>query len=250
MKRNLSSQEIGPKLAPPYLPQIKTSISWPRSPAIWLYPNTEIDVELTLKFHDAGFMTLSSPGYNDKWRIHIDPTVPFNQYSSTYENDEWVPFLDYDGFRDGKFQQEAGWCIVQEDLLEWQRSHLKKIGFTQNEIDDVNYSYGRMLLERQYKEKYFAIYPQDIAIVDSSVSLEIVPKYDTIYRLWLYFVPVVNKISNLKEPTVTRIERKGFTVIELAYLTDREIPSWMPSHSKSSQRQFMLGNRAGLEPMR
>jgi hypothetical protein len=218
-----------------------------RSPAIWLYPKEEIDVEVRLQFHGTGFMTSSIPSYNDTWRIHVDPKPPFNRYSSTYVDDPWVPYLDYDGFRDGEFQRAAGWCIHQKDLLNWQRSHLKEIGFTDAEIDDVNYSYGRMLLERQYKEEFFAIYPQDAAIVDTSVSLTVFPRPDSIYRLWLYFVPMTARAVDLRVPHVKKVERHGFSVIELAYLTDREIPSSGLQQTAQPGRRTMLGHRAGVE---
>src|SRR6185437_10696707 len=173
------------------------------SPAIWLYPKDTdkvLHAELTLTFHGGGFMTSSTPNYNGKWRVDVDPSAPFYRYSSTYTNDTWSPFLDYDGFRSGDFQREAGWVIKQSELLQWQRTHLKEIGYTDAEVDDANYSYGRMLLERKYEEPFFAIYPQNRAIVDSSVSLEVVPEPDSIYRLWLYFVPVSDKIPGLKAP--------------------------------------------------
>lgn len=217
------------------------------SPAIWLYPKKEIDVEVALQFNGAGFMTSSTPSYNEKWRIHVDPKMPFNRCSSTYVNDPWVPYLDYDGFRDGEFQRVVGWCIHQKDLIDWQRSHLKEIGFTEAEIDDVNYSYGRMLLERKYKEEFFAIYPQEAAIVDTSVALTVVPRPDSIYRLWLYFVPMAVKAVDLKVPHVKKVEREGFSVVELAYLTDREIPSGGRPPPVPSGQKCLLGHRAGVE---
>jgi hypothetical protein len=192
-------------------------------PAIWLYPERELDVEIKLSFSGRGFMTTSAPAYNDRWRIHVDPTQPFNKYSSTYVDDPWVPHLDYDGFREGTFQTSAGWCIEQQSLFAWQRSQLKEIGFLDSEIDEANIDYARMLLNRRYPEPYFAIYPQVTSIVEASVALEITPRADTTYRLWLYFVPVEKRLE-LRTPEVPRIERKGFTLIELAYLTDREIP--------------------------
>jgi hypothetical protein len=203
------------------------------SPAIWFYQYDKKlehetrfvhDVRVSLEFRNKGFMTESTPPYNEQWRITIDPTAPFYRYMSTYGNDDSVfAYLDYDGFRDGPFQTETGWCIKKDDLIEWQRVHLKGLGFTQSEIDDVNYTYARMLAERLYAEEYFLVYPQDTAIVDQSVALNVTPAPDTTYRLWLYFVPHKTK-KDLKAPRLAPVVRKGFTVVELSYLTDREIP--------------------------
>ena len=104
-----------------------------------------------------------------------------------------------------------------------------------------------MLLERQYQEEFFAIYPQEATIVDTSVSLTVVPQPDSIYRLWLYFVPMAAKAVDLKVPHMKKITREGFSVIELAYLTDREIPSGGPQQTAQPGRRTMLGHRAGVE---
>jgi hypothetical protein len=197
------------------------------APAIWIYTKAEKDFKVKLTFAGEGFMTSSTPEYNDCWRIKVNPKAPFYRYSSSYDSDpadpDTFPFLDYDGFRAGKFQREAGWCIENSTLLDWQREELPKLGFTENEIDDVNYTYGRMLLERRYEEKYFAVYPQTEEIVDQSVALSIEPTPQSLYRLWLYFVPT-NRILEVRAPQLKKIVRNGVTVVELAYLTDREIP--------------------------
>lgn len=201
------------------------------SPAIWLYPEAETDVEVTLQFHGGGFMYMSTPPYNDRWRIHVDPSMPFNKYSPTYEDSSAYAFLDYDGFRAGSFQRNQGWCIAQRDLLSWQREVLPGFGFTEAEIDDANYGYGRLILDRQYPQRFLAVYPQQQEIVDTSVSLQVQPEPDTMYRLWLYFVPVDEPIS-LLEPSIPSIQRTGFTVVELAFLTDLEIPKSLPEKHK------------------
>jgi hypothetical protein len=136
--------------------------------------------------------------------------------------------LDYDGFRDGEFQIADGWQVSQQDLLHWHHDILHELGFQEHEIDDVNYSYGRMILERKYPEKYLAIYPQETAIVDLSVSLEVDPQPDFVYRLWLYFIPT-DQLLKLPAPRLRPVERRGFSVIELGYLTNREIPESLKS---------------------
>jgi hypothetical protein len=192
------------------------------SPAIWLYPSKPEDIIVDLKFEGKGFMTLSIPSYNQGWRVYADATGPFPMVTGTYVDDGVFTYLDYDGFRDGNFQQTVGWCIKKEDLLNWQRTKLQELGYAQNEIDDVNYSYGRLLLGREYPQKYFAIFPQHDEIVNASVSLHIEPKPDVIHRMWLYFVPTDHHLK-LNEPTLKPISRTGFTVIELGFLTDAEI---------------------------
>jgi hypothetical protein len=216
------------------------------APAVWLYPQKECDVEVGLKFHGKGFMTMSAPAYNDKWRIHVDPNVAYGKYSETYGGGQPYLYLDYDGFRDGPFQREAGWCIAKEDLLRWQRGMLHELGFTETEIDDVNYAYGRLLLARNYPESFFAIYPQEQKIVDKSVSLDISPKPDTLYRLWFYFVPVNAKL-NLPAPNIKPVKRQGFTAVELGFLSDREIPKSL-AVDPAAQTRMLVGHSQFAQP--
>jgi hypothetical protein len=193
------------------------------APAIWLFPEEELDVRVRLEFQGEGFMTISTPAYNDEWRIHVDPKVLFGKYTQTYVADRPYTYLDYDGFRDGEFQREAGWYVRKQDLLSWQREMLPELGFSDDEVDDVNYSYGRLLLERRYPQEYFAVYPQGRDIVDQSVRLTVDPAPDAVNRLWLYFVPT-DETPELEEPKVDRVAREGFTVVELGFLSDVEIP--------------------------
>lgn len=212
------------------------------SPAIWIYPPRASNFNVKLEFKNNGFMTSSSPEYNDGWRIRVDPEAPFYKYSLRYGDPTSSAFLDYDGFRAGPFQKDQGWCINQEGLIDWQRVHLKEIGFTESEIDDVNYTYGRRLLERRYKKPLFAIYPQDTTIVDACVSLRVTPQPESIYRLWLYFVPVDAAPPGLKTPRVPKVVRaRGTSAVELAYLTDREIPG-------ADKKSDFLTSESGDDP--
>jgi hypothetical protein len=83
------------------------------------------------------------------------------------------------------------------------------------------------------------------------VALEVTPAPETVQRLWLYFVPSSTKVD-LPTPRVSRVERVGFTVVELAYLTDREIPraTGLPE-SDSRARSLpcaVAGRRVGSRP--
>jgi hypothetical protein len=217
------------------------------APAIYIYPESEGDYEVKLTFQGRGFMTTAAPDYNDTWRIHVNPNAPYYRYSLIHGDKTKCAFLDYDGFREGDFQTEQGWYVAQRDLFDWQRRQLSELGFLANEIDDANYTYGRRLLERKYSASHFAVYPQTTERVDTSVALQVKPAPKSVYRLWLYFVPVDAPLPNLQAPRLPRIVRDGLTVVELAYLTDREIPG---SRMKATERvgQRMLASRPGHDP--
>ena len=129
-------------------------------------------------------MTVSTPPYQDRWRIHVDPSIPFSKYKERYGFQSHFEFLDYDGLREGPYQKTQGWCIPQADFIPWQEKTLKMLGFTDNEVGSAIYYYGRMLMDNKYPGKYLVIWPQDKTIVDQSVELTVYPTPESVYRLW------------------------------------------------------------------
>lgn len=193
-------------------------------PAIWLYPEVECDVDVSLTFHGGGFLIVSTPPYQDKWRIHVDPSIPFARYKERYGFQSYFEFLDYDGIREGPYQFSQGWCVPQNEFMSWLQENLLKLGFTDNEIGSVVYYYGRMLMDNKYPGKYLYIWPQNSQIVDKSVSLTISPTPDSVYRIWFY----LQFSDTPKQPEIPNLDlvvRKGFTVTEVGFLTRRDIPS-------------------------
>jgi hypothetical protein len=193
-------------------------------PAIWLYPESECDVDVVLRFQGSGFMTVSTPPYQDRWRIHVNPSIPFAKYKERYGFQSHFEFLDYDGLREGPYQQTRGWCIPQRDFISWQETTLRQLGFTDNEVGSATYYYGRMLMDNRYPGKYVLIWPQDKSIVDKSVELTVYPKPRTVYRVWFYLDFADAELTS-NPPELSPVIRQGFTVTELGFLTKRDVPS-------------------------
>jgi|SRR5581483_8946122 len=192
-------------------------------PAIWLYPERECDADVELEFQGNGFMTVSTPPYQAKWRIQIDPAIPYARYRERYGFQSHHEFLDYDGLREGPYQLTNGWCIRQRDFMAWQRDVLPKCGFSESEIESAVYYYGRMLMDNKYPGDYVTIYPQDTTIVEQSVKLRVAPLPDTVMRMWFYlnFSSVAQKVN---KPDIPSFTRRGFVVVEMGFLTRRDVP--------------------------
>lgn len=139
--------------------------------------------------------------------------------------------------------------VEQKDLLRWQRAQLAELGFRENEIDDVNYSYGRLLLMRGYKERFFLVYPQVKSVIDDSVELRIEPPADSVYRLWLYFVPSDDPPA-MTEPRLASVIRSGFTAVELGFLTDSEIATTPANDADARRDATASGSRRTLSSPR
>jgi len=194
-------------------------------PAVYVYPEEKGVVEISLDFTGAGFMTYSLPPYNTKWRIFVDPAQPYFSFQAIYGHQELCAFLDYDGFRDGPFQDTDGWCVPREDFLslDWHRSFLRELGYSERESEDATYWYGRKILAHRFSQAYFLVYPQTKDIVDQSVVMNVDPPPASTSRLWLYFRPSEEKVV-LPEPKLSLPKRSGYHIVELGYLTDNEIP--------------------------
>jgi hypothetical protein len=204
-------------------------------PAIYLYPESQMDVTVRLRFGGSGFMTASFPQYNDGWRIRVDPAIPYRRYRELFGAQHHYPFLDYDGLREGPYQKDAGWCIETSAFMEWQRESLRALNFPAEAIEDAVYHYGRLLADKRIVERHLLVYPQPKPIVDQAVALEISPKPEYVYRLWFYIVPSERAIT-LRTPQLERVQSQGFSAIELGYLTDGEIPEAQAmANQRSSQ---------------
>jgi hypothetical protein len=216
------------------------------APAIWLYPPKPTEVSVKVHFHGEGFMTMSSPAYNQGWIVQADASDVLPKATGVYSDEGTRTFLDYDGFRDGQFQTDAGWVVEKKDLLKWQQSKLAELGYRENEIADVNYTYGRLLLMRDYPQRYFLVYPQTASVLNDSVSLHISPQPDTLHRLWLYFVPSDDP-PKMAEPKLEPLTRRGFTAVELGFLTDSEMPAAAgASGAASDQARQARPKRSGF----
>lgn len=194
-------------------------------PAIYLYSEQEEAVTLKLNFKGKGFMTKSVPPYNDGWRVKIDPKAPFNKLSLQYPSFQERPtaFLDYDGIREGIWQEREGWQIEKEDFQSWLSEFVPTINLEKNEEEDFLYHVSRIIAELEYRdkyqEKYYSIFPQLTDAINSSVELDMQPVPCTVWRLWLY-IRLTDEILSLDTPSVFAPDRNGLTLIELGILTD------------------------------
>jgi hypothetical protein len=57
------------------------------------------------------------------------------------------------------------------------------------------------------------------------VELEVVPKPDAVYRLWIYFKQLgANERPRIRPPKLPKIRRKGFHIVELGIVEDHGPP--------------------------
>ncbi|MDI6713884.1 MAG: hypothetical protein QMD43_02485 [Thermodesulfovibrio sp.] len=179
-----------------------------RKPAIYLYPKNKGDI--TVKLNIKGTVTKTIPEYNESWKVNVTKKgIIDNKYS----------YLFYEASLENPISvSKEGWIVRYEHLESWFDKYLPKLGLNRKEIKDFK---DYWLKELKYA-KFYQIRLLDKDFLDNNIQLLISPKPDTVIRVILYFKPV-DKYKKIKNPKLTHIQRKGFTVVEWGGITTDKI---------------------------
>lgn len=172
-----------------------------KKPNIYIYPSEFIELDVNLNFPQGGFVVESIPEYNDGWHVVVD--------TSGLINNEFR-FLFYEVQVPNLFQHEKGWIIKKENLSNFFRDNLSKIGFLNDEINDfIEYWIPRLDSATEY-----LIYPQYQEEISSVIELSFSEDPESLLRLFYVIKENSNQIGYLQTPKIPEFKRKGFTVVE------------------------------------
>ncbi|MDI1471034.1 hypothetical protein QI155_00585 [Thermodesulfovibrio sp. 1176] len=179
-----------------------------KKPAIYLYPKNNENI--TVKLNIKGNITKTIPEYNESWKVKVDKKgIIDNKYS----------YLFYEASLESPVNvTKEGWIVKYEHLESWFEKYLPKLGLNRKEIKDFK---DYWLKELKYA-KFYEIRLLDRDFLDNNMQLLISPKPDTVIRVILYFKPV-DKYRKIKNPKLTQIQRKGFTLVEWGGITTDKI---------------------------
>lgn len=169
-------------------------------PNIYLYPEENIDICVSLNFPQGGEIVKSIPSYNNEWCVNIDPT---GLIDDTYE------FLFYESVQPDVWQYNEGWCIKKETLKDFFEANMREFNFSEKEIGDFIEHWIPILTEYDYYE----IYPQYNEVIEEVIQLGFSTEPDNVFRLF-YGVVGVSEYKELKKPEAIKITRDGFYVVE------------------------------------
>lgn len=170
------------------------------APAIYLYPEETIPVEVTLNF-SVGMITVSEPEYNSGWSVvaELDGTI-----------DGEYPYLFYEAIvPESPFQHELGFSVAREEISDWLALHLAEWSFTESEIDNFVSFWSERLVDRPY----YTVYPQTASEIDEMVELHVSPAPDNVLRLWFLFMGS-DQPTELPSYQIPPVQRDGFFVLE------------------------------------
>ena len=170
-------------------------------PVIYLYPETETEVEVTLDYN--GTLTCTYPKYNNGWHVTASPDGTLRD-----ENGQEYNYLYWEGKAAIEFDFSKGFCVKGEDTAAFLEIALSKLGLARREANEF-IVYWLPLME---SNAYNIIAFQGSTYTESAV-LNITPTPDTVLRVYMAWkasdTPIQIEPQELSAPV-----REGFTVVE------------------------------------
>lgn len=180
--------------APPYKHML-------RKPVIYLYPEEQTDVTVTLDIN--GELTCTYPEYNGGWDITALPDgTLYDASGRKYDSLFWEAAADME------FDFSEGFCVKGEDTVEFLQWALDEQGMTQQESNDFIVYWLPYMQDNEYNVIAF----QSDSYTDIAV-LHITPKPDNIKRVFMAYYPS-EKHVDIVEQRLDGFKRNGFTVVE------------------------------------
>ena len=171
-------------------------------PVIYLYPETETDVEVKLDYNGELFCTY--PEYNGGWSVtaHPDGTLIDKKTGNEYS------YLFWEGFSETEYDLSRGFVVKGEDTADFLRKALADIGLTPREYNEFIVYW----LPKMQNNKYNFITFQNEAYTENA-KLTVTPEPDSVLRVFMTF-EAIDKPFEIEPPEIIPFERKGFCLVE------------------------------------
>ena len=171
-------------------------------PVIYLYPEEETDVLVTLNEDRLDF-TCTYPAYNNGWKVHALPDG-----SLTGENGMEYNYLYWEGNLATEWDFSTGYCVAGGDTAAFLEEKLIELGLNRNEANEF-IVYWLPLMEGN---DYNVISFQQEAYTDAA-ELNVYPAPDSTIRVFMTWYSTGNYVD-IPEQNIVTPERSGFTVVE------------------------------------
>lgn len=171
-------------------------------PNIYIYPEQEVQLLVSLSFPKGGAVTLSIPEYNGGWDVTVDTLGKIdNEYG----------YLFYESEQPDVWQMQDGWCIERENLQVFFENNLSSYGFSGREITD----FTEYWIPRFQDSEYYTVFPQTETLINSVIELSFSETPDNILRLFYVVSESDEDISDqLNKPSIASFNREGYFVTE------------------------------------
>ena len=174
----------------------------PAKPVIYLYPEEETEVTVTLDFD--GTLTSTYPDYGEGWTVTARPDGTLTDPDTGRE----YYCLFWEGVTDTEYDFSTGFCVAGEDTAAFLEDALDRLGLTQREANEFILYW----LPRMEGNPCNLISFQTDAYTDSA-ALTIDPAPDTLIRVFMAWKGLDAPVE-IAPQELTAPERTGFTAVE------------------------------------
>ena len=171
-------------------------------PVIYLYPEEETKVSVTLDFD--GKLTATYPAYGDGWTVLANPEGTLTDPESGRE----YYCLFWEGTAGTEYDFSTGFCVTGENTAAFLEGALAQLGLTEQEANEFIIYW----LPKMEHNPYNLISFQTKAYTDSA-TLTIDPAPDTLIRVFMAWQGLDQPVE-VEPQILTTPERTGFTVVE------------------------------------
>lgn len=175
-------------------------------PIIYLYPEKETKVDV--KLYPKGEIKFSYPVYDNGWSYTVTPDGVLHSENRNYY------YLFWEGHHTHKLLSDSdmkkGFVVKGSRTQEFFEDVLPKMGLTPTEYNEFIVYWTPLMQNNKYNFIHFKFteeYARDIA------EIEITPKPDNIFRMFMVYKPLYGKIE-VEAQKIKKANREGFTVIE------------------------------------
>ena len=106
------------------------NVAVPEKPVLYLYPEEEMEVTVTLDFD--GTLTSTYPAYGDGWTVTARPDGTLTNPATGRE----YYCLFWEGITEAEYDFSAGFCVAGEDTAAFLEDALDRLGLTEREADE------------------------------------------------------------------------------------------------------------------
>ncbi|MBQ6497933.1 MAG: hypothetical protein IJI58_04390 [Bacilli bacterium] len=176
--------------------------SYSAKPIIYIYPEKDMDVEI--KVSNPERFTVTYPKYEEGWKVKAltDGTLIDSNNKKYYA-------LYWEGKNKSNTIKEDGFIVKGKDSAEFLEEKLEILGLNYKEANE----FIMYWLPKLESNKYNYIRFKTREEIDNNMKLNINPEPDTLIRVMMEYKGLDKKIK-VKEEKLTKVERKGYTVVE------------------------------------
>lgn len=178
----------------------------PAKPIIYLYPETDLEVQIKLDF--KGEFGFTYPHYDQGWIVKASPDGKISHAHKTYDYLFWDGEMTIDQ-KDVDLKQGA--IVPKNQTITFLEETLNELGLNANEKNDFIVYWGPLLMKNERNYIQFLV-AEDYDLI---AGVEVQPQPDNVLRVFMLYqnADLLPGISPVKQ-TFHPIQRSGFTFVE------------------------------------